>query len=384
MHKVDFIDVDDLSIIRTKHQCIGILGYKIRNKIIEHIKLDEFPLLNFLNSFNLPYSLKLNSNEILCLFLFNENKLESLFTTVAQFKVKKKSLLQKSIQSTILKYDTTQHLSDMQQLYQSQIKGTENQRIFKISANYYCFISIKPTAKIDSGFLKFIREVIQNQISTYLTINSLVSDNVSKKRVYELNLTFRSATIEEIKRDLKLFERNMKYYKNNISCILRFHSFKDIKTSLLNFMFGISNTYRLKEHYIEQLNLGHLISRKQKNYHLGNNVAIKTSKKATDFMVDNIKSNCRDNKNLLKKGEANTEMKFFKNQTSEINSSNLFNKKNDLSNTLNIEGEFINRKEETKKDNKKIKEKKPLYNYGKKIPDNQIRELIDNIPNPTK
>lgn len=384
MHKVDFIGVDDLSIIRTKHQCVGILGYKISDKIFKQIKLDEFALLHFLNSFNLPYSLKFNRNEILCLFLFNENKLDSLFNTVAQFKVKKKKLLQKSIQSTILKYNTTQHMSDMQQLYQSQIKRTENQRIFKIGSNYYCFISIKPTAKIDSNFLKFIQEVIHNQINTYLTINSLVSDNVSKQRVYELNLTFRSSSIEEIEKDLKLFDRNIEHHKNTISCILRFHSFKDIKTSLLNFIFGISNIYRLKEHYIEQLNLGHLIPRKQINHYLENNMLNKTSKKATDFITDITNSTSRDNSKHLKKEKTNTEMNFFKNQASECKSSNRFNKNNDLVNISDIEVEFTSKKEEIKKDNKKSKEKKSLYNYGKKIPETQIRELIDTIPNPTK
>ena len=343
MSKFQVYSTEDLIILESKKQTIAAIGFSLSKQENKPFANLSDSIVNYLNSFGYSYVIRISKSYTRFFLLIVAKNPGDVINKVSKILAKMKKLKLSAEQLII---SPLNHSIIMRNFYfnlQSSIKRTKNPRVLSVDDKYWLIYSLVIGKQERNYFTKFLKSLLSLKASTL----NLSVKNVSRKRNGDLEqtngilITHCFNSIGECENFLDRMKQISTQYNERFSCTLRFHSAHEVKQNIFLYSLGLSPVNQPVHHWQDVLKLDRFVP-VLTNY---NRELIDIAEKEIHQKLITIET--RSNKTTSKGSTIET----------------------DKSNKIHV-------KESS------MKKRDSLIPYGKKVSEEEIEDLVENIPAP--
>ncbi len=370
MSKFQIHNTDDFIILESDNQAISVICFsitKLEDGVLSQLSRRIF---NFFDSFGYSYIIQMSEISLKLILVISAENVGEVINKVS-------TLLDKmQIMEPISPYliiSTTNHLGlaeNLMEAYFSPLKKTSESRIIRIADKYHIFSSLVLPKETNSEIMQYFQDLLSFENCT-INLSSKINKKPKKKFDSSRNvlISFNGKSFEESIEFLNKLQQLSILYKERISFTLRFHSLYEVKRNKVLFLLGLSNKQQVSTNWYNYFKIERFVPNIQRKKKIRKEVFPSYKEiEQTSFSPKKVILQILQLVGISRSSRSQKHNKYTQNSKF-----SLFSKRKIKNDTYKIKIENIN---------VHSKQKKPLLPYGKEISDDEMKELVKNIPTP--
>jgi hypothetical protein len=342
MSKFQVYSTEDLIILESKKQTIAAIGFSLSKQENKPFANLSDRIVNYLNSFGYSYVIRITKSYTRFFLLIAAKNLGDVINKVSKILTKMERLKPSTQKLVISPLNHSVIMENSHLNIQSSIKKTKNPRILCIDDKYWLIYSLVIGQQERNYFTKFLKSLLSLKTTT---LNLCVKNTSGKreenlKKTNSILITHYFNSMEECENFLGRMKQISTQYHERFSCTLRFHTAHEVKQNVFSYILGLSPVNQPVHHWQDVLKLDRFVP-----------------------VLTNY------NRELVDITEKEIHQKLIKIETG--------------SNKTSSEESFIETEKSYKIPKKlDMKKRDSLIPYGKRVSEEEIEELVENIPAP--
>ena len=261
MSNLQIHGLEDMLILESINQSIGIIGFTLLKNESNNFSKFSNKLFNYIDSFGYPYTIKITQSSVNLFLLISTKEIGELIVKVSTLMNRMKKLGPFDsclIMSPLNHRKTTEQI---QSFLSSKIKRTKDPKIIEIKKEYWTFLSLKFSKYDTNHFTGYIKKVLTYPSCSVHLSTRFSNRNARKKKKtqFGIMISFNSLSIKECKDFIEKLTLFSKEYQHKISCVLDFHPYHNVKNAKIAHSIGLTKTTQTAILWNNVLNLEVLI-----------------------------------------------------------------------------------------------------------------------------
>lgn len=354
MSNLQIHDLEDMFILESTNQSIGIVGFTLLKNEKSNFSKFSNKLFNYIDSFGYPYTIKITQCSVNLFLLISAKDIGELIVKVSTLMNRMKKLGPFDSRLIMSPLNHRKTAEQIQSFLASKIKRTKNPEIVEIKKKYWTFLSLRFSKYDPNHFTGYIKKILTYPSCSIHLSTRFSNRNARKKKKtqFGIQISFNSLSIKGCKDFIEKLALFSKEYQNKFSCILNFHSYHDVKRAKIAHFLGLTKKTKSSILWNNVLNLEVLIP---------------------NVNVQNILPHDRNSEVLqVTKRTQKPNQKISETQTHNDLIQKVITPPQEEKKALGIK--------ETEKRSKKEKISPTLSFFGKEVTDEEVEQLVKTIP----